>query len=151
MDFRGDAYAFFGCGQGGGAASGFIFRYNDTSHVQFTGYNYGNGSGSYKPILLDTDLVGRGQGIYVNFGGTGYANPAPLSTTEFAVRGRTSDSSQNVMQLRDSNNTDKFVVRNDGAIFTAGSQGWTGTVSCPSNPVGQRNLEFTNGILTNVY
>jgi hypothetical protein len=151
MDFRGDAYAFFGCGQGGGAASGFIFRYNDTSHVQFTGYNYGNGSGSYKPILLDTDLVGRGQGIYVNFGGTGYANPAPLSTTEFAVRGRTSDSSQNVMQLRDSNNTDKFVVRNDGAIFTDGSQGWTGTVAIPNNPPGSQNLEFKNGILVNVF
>jgi hypothetical protein len=151
MDFRGDAYAFFGCGQGGGAASGFIFRYNDTSHVQFTGYNYGNGAGSYKPILLDTDLVGRGQGIYVNFGGTGYANPAPLSTTEFAVRGRTSDSSENAMELRDSNNTEKFVVRNDGAITTNGNQGWSGTVSCPSNPVGQRNLEFTNGILTNVF
>ena len=151
MDFRGDAYAFFGCGQGGGAASGFIFRYNDTAHVQFTGYNYGNGAGSYKPILLDTDLVGRGQGIYVNFGGTGYANPAPLSTTEFAVRGRTSDATQNVMELRDSNNTEKFVVKNDGAIVTNGNMGWSGTVSFPSNPPGQQNLEFTNGILTNVF
>lgn len=151
MDFRGDAYAFFGCGQGGGSASGFIFRYNDTSHVQFTGYNYGNGSGSYKPILLDTDLVGRGQGIYVNFGGTGYANPAPLSTTEFAVRGRTSDATQNVMELRDSNNTEKFVVKNDGSIVTDGSTGWTGTVSIPNNPIGTQNLEFKNGILVNVF
>ena len=151
MDFRGDAYAFFGCGQGGGAASGFIFRYNDTAHVQFTGYNYGNGAGSYKPILLDTDLVGRGQGIYVNFGGTGYANPAPLGSTEFAVRGRTSDATENVMELRDSNNTEKFVVKNDGAIVTNGNMGWSGTVSFPSNPPGQQNLEFTNGILTNVF
>ena len=151
MDFRGDAYAFFGCGQGGGSASGFIFRYNDTAHVQFTGYNYGNGSGSYKPILLDTDLVGRGQGIYVNFGGTGYANPAPLSTTEFAVRGRTSDATQNVMELRDSNNTEKFVVKNDGSIVTDGSTGWTGTVGIPNNPPGSQNLEFKNGILINVF
>ena len=151
MDFRGDAYAFFGCGQGGGAASGFIFRYNDTSHVQFTGYNYGNGAGSYKPILLDTDLVGRGQGIYVNFGGTGYANPAPLSSTEFAVRGRTSDASQKVMQLHDSNNNEIFSVQNDGAVFTQGSQGWSGTVNFPTNAPGQQNLQFVNGILTNVF
>ena len=55
MDFRDNQYAFFGCGQGGGSASGFIFNYSNTSYTQFTGYNYGAGSGSYKPILMDTD------------------------------------------------------------------------------------------------
>ena len=44
MDFRNDTYAFFGCGQGGGSASGFIFNYSNTFATQFTGYNYGNGS-----------------------------------------------------------------------------------------------------------
>ena len=151
MDFRGDAYAFFGCGQGGGAASGFIFRYNDTSHVQFTGYNYGNGAGSYKPILLDTDLVGRSQGVYVNYGGTGYSYPAPISDAEFAVRGRTADATEKAARLDDSNGTEIFSVRNDGAVFTQGNQGWNGTVNFPTNAPGQQNLQFVNGILVNVF
>ena len=90
MDFRNSTYAFFGCGQGGGSASGFIFRYSDTNATQFTGYNYGNGtSPSYKPILMDSDVVGRNQGIYINYGSVGQTNPFP-SDTEFAVRGKAS-------------------------------------------------------------
>jgi hypothetical protein len=88
MDFRGGTYAFFGCGQGGGSASGFIFNYSNTNGTQFTGYNYNNGSSpSYKPILMDSDSVGRNQGIYINYGMPGFANPFP-SDTEFAVRGK---------------------------------------------------------------
>jgi hypothetical protein len=88
MDFRGATYAFFGAGQGGGSASGFIFNYSNTNGTQFTGYNYNNGSSpSYKPILMDTDGVGRNQGIYINYGITGQTNPFP-SDTEFAVRGK---------------------------------------------------------------
>lgn len=175
MDFRNDTYAFFGCGQGGGSASGFIFRYNDTFGVQFTGYNYDNGtSPSYKPILMDTDLVGRSQGVYINYGITGYTAPAPTTTTEFAVRGRGTstdytakfeDSSTNpLLYIKDNGNitvgtaTDngyKLDVDGDinanGDYYNNGTQGYTGNVTiqqpAPNPPI---TLEINGGIITNV-
>lgn len=175
MDFRNDSYAFFGCGQGGGSASGFIFRYNSTFGVQFTGYNYGNGSSpSYKPILMDTDLAGRSQGVYVNYGITGYTAPAPTSNTEFAVRGRGTstnytakfeDSSTNpLLYIKDNGNitigtsTDNgYKLDVNGDINTSGdyyhndTQGYTGNVTIqqpsPNPPI---TLEINGGIITNV-
>lgn len=172
MDFRNDAYAFFGCGQGGGSASGFIFRYNSTFGVQFTGYNYGNGtSPSYKPILMDTDLAGRSQGVYVNYGITGYTAPAPTTTAEFAVRGRGTsssftakfeDSSTNpLLYIKDNGNvmigtgTDsgyKLDVEGDtntnGDYYVNGTQGWSGTITINTNP--QVSITVEGGIITNV-
>ena len=172
MDFRNDAYAFFGCGQGGGSASGFIFRYNSTFGVQFTGYNYGNGSSpSYKPILMDTDLAGRSQGVYINYGITGYTAPAPTTTAEFAVRGRGTssnytakfeDSSTNpLLYIKDNGNvtvgtaTDsgyKFDVEGNtntnGDYYVNGNQGWSGTINIPTNPPISITVE--GGIITNV-
>ena len=151
MDFRGDAYAFFGCGQGGGAASGFIFRYNDTNATQFTGYNYGNGSGAYKPILIDTDMVGRAAGVYINHGAPGYANQAPISDTEFSVRGRSSGTSNYTARFRDVDNNDLFAIRDDGALETQGSLGYTGNVVINQpTPLPQITLEIKNGLIINV-
>ena len=149
MDFRDNQYAFFGCGQGGGSASGFIFNYSNTSYTQFAGYNYGAGSGSYKPILMDTDGGGRNQGIFVNFGVS--TNTPPNSDTEFAVRGRTSDATTYIARFRNSGNTDSFAIRADGALFVGGSQGYTGTVNFPMNPPGQQNIDIVNGMIVNVF
>jgi hypothetical protein len=114
MDFRGATYAFFGAGQGGGSASGFIFNYGNTNGTQFTGYNYGNGSSpSYKPILMDTDSVGRNQGIYINYGITGQTNPFPTDT-EFAVRGR---ASTYVVKFDSSTVSPLLYVREDGNVL----------------------------------
>ena len=174
MDFRNDVYAFFGCGQGGGSASGFIFRYSSTFATQFTGYNYGNGSTpSYKPICMDADSVGRGQGIYVNYGVSGFANPAPTSDTEFAVRGRGSstqftakfeDSSTNpLLYIKDngnvmigdsSDNGYKLDVNGDvnanGDFYNNGTQGWTGTITIDQSPNPAIAIEVNGGIITNV-
>ena len=138
MDFRNSTYAFFGCGQGGGSASGFIFPYNNTTYTQFCGYNYGNGtSPSYKPILLDTDVAGRGQGIFINFGVT--TNTPPNSDTEFGVRGRTSNSSSFILRHRDSNNNDKLTLRADGLLTTTGSMTASGALG--------RGVHFNNTIV----
>lgn len=148
MDFRNATYAFFGCGQGGGSNSGFIFNYSNTSYTQFAGYNYGAGSGAYKPILMDTDIAGRGQGIFVNFG-TSTLLP-PNSDTEFAVLGRTSDATTYISRYRNSSNTDKFAVRADGALFTNTLQGYSGTLSIPTNPPGSNTITITNGLITSI-
>jgi len=148
MDFRNATYAFFGCGQGGGSNSGFIFNYSNTSYTQFSGYNYGAGAGSYKPILMDTDTGGRNQGIFVNFGVT--TNTPPNSDTEFGVLGRTSDSTTYISRFRDSGNTDKFAIRADGALFTNTLQGYSGTLNIPTNPPGSTNITITNGLITNI-
>ena len=148
MDFRNATYAFFGCGQGGGSNSGFIFNYSNTSYTQFSGYNYGAGAGSYKPILMDTDTGGRNQGIFVNFGVT--TNTPPNSDTEFGVLGRTSDSTTYISRFRNSGNTDKFAIRADGALFTNTLQGYSGTLSIPTNPPGSTNITITNGLITNI-
>ncbi len=172
MDFRNDAYAFFGCGQGGGSASGFIFRYNSTFGVQFTGYNYGNGtSPSYKPILMDTDLAGRSQGVYVNYGITGYTAPAPTTTAEFAVRGRGTSSSftakfedsatNPLLYIKDNGNvmigtgTDSGYkldvegnTNTNGDYYVNGNQGWSGTININTNPPVAITVE--GGIITNV-
>lgn len=147
MDFRNATYAFFGCGQGGGSNSGFIFNYSNTSYTQFCGYNYGAGSGSYKPILMDTDAGGRNQGIFVNFGVS--TNTPPNSDTEFGVRGRTSDTTTYITRYRDSNNTDKFAIRADGALFTNTLQGYSGSVAV-TTPTGTKTITITNGLITNV-
>jgi len=172
MDFRNDAYAFFGCGQGGGDASGFIFRYNSTFGVQFTGYNYGNGSSpSYKPILMDTDLAGRSQGVYINYGITGYTAPAPTSNTEFAVRGR-GTSSNYTAKFEDSSTNPLLYIKDNGNVTVGtatdsgykldvegntntngdyhvnGNQGWSGTITIPVNPPIDITVE--GGIITNV-
>jgi hypothetical protein len=147
MDFRNATYAFFGCGQGGGSNSGFIFNYSNTSYTQFSGYNYGAGSGAYKPILMDTDIAGRGQGIFVNFG-TATLLP-PNSDTEFAVRGRTDDTTTYISRFRNSSNTDKFAVRADGALFTNTLQGFSGSVAV-TTPTGTKTFTITNGLITNV-
>lgn len=175
MDFRNDSYAFFGCGQGGGSASGFIFRYNSTFGVQFTGYNYGNGSSpSYKPILMDTDLAGRSQGVYINYGITGYTAPAPTSDTEFGVRGR-GTSTQYTAKFEDSSTNPLLYIKDNGNItigtstdngykldvdgdtntngdyYHNGTQGYTGNVTIqqpsPNPPI---TLEINGGIITNV-
>lgn len=148
MDFRNATYAFFGCGQGGGSNSGFIFNYSNTSYTQFAGYNYGAGSGAYKPILMDTDTGGRNQGIFVNFG-TVTLTP-PNSDTEFAVRGRTSDDTTYISRFRNSTNLDKFEIRADGALFTNTLQGYSGTLSIPGNPSGSTTITITNGLITNI-
>jgi len=148
MDFRDNQYAFFGCGQGGGSATGFIFNYSNTSYCQFSGYNYGAGAGAYKPILLDTDIVGRGNGVFVNFGVS--TNPPPDSDTEFGVRGRTADSSTFIARFRESGNTDRFEIRADGALFTNTLQGYSGTLSIPTNPPGSNTITITNGLITNI-
>ena len=175
MDFRNATYAFFGCGQGGGSASGFIFRYDSTFATQFTGYNYGNGSSpSYKPICMDADSVGRGQGIYVNYGVSGFANPAPTSDTEFAVRGRGSstqftakfeDSSTNpLLYIKDNGNVMigdsadngykldvNGVLNANGDFYYNGTQGWTGTITIlQSPPASTISIEVNGGIITNV-
>jgi hypothetical protein len=148
MDFRNATYAFFGCGQGGGSNSGFIFRYDNTSYVQFTGYNYGAGSGAYKPILMDTDVVGRGQGIFINFGVS--TNPPPNSDTEFAVRGRGAGGATYAARFRDSSNNDVFAIKDDGQLETLGITGYTGTLSIPTNPPGSNTITITNGLITNI-
>lgn len=174
MDFRNDSYAFFGCGQGGGSASGFIFRYNSTFGVQFTGYNYGNGtSPSYKPILMDTDLAGRSQGVYINYGITGYTAPAPTSDTEFAVRGRGTgsnytakfeDSSTNpLLYIKDNGNvmvgssTDNGYkldvegnTNTNGDYYVNGNQGWSGTITIDQSPNPPIDITVEGGIITNV-
>jgi hypothetical protein len=121
MDFRND-FAFFGCGQGGGNATGFLFRMNDPNYVQFAGYNYGFGSGAYKPILLDTDLGGRNNGVFVNFGPT--APQLPPASTEFAVRGITDDSTTYIARFRNNSNADRVAIRADGNVLIG-----TGTMS----------------------
>ena len=121
MDFRND-FAFFGCGQGGGNATGFLFRMNDPNYVQFAGYNYGFGSGAYKPILMDTDLGGRNNGVFVNFGPT--APQLPPASTEFAVRGITDDSTTYIARFRNNSNADRFAIRADGNVLIG-----TGTMS----------------------
>ena len=148
MDFRDSTYAFFGCGQGGGSATGFIFNYSNTSYCQFSGYNYGAGAGAYKPILLDTDIVGRGNGVFVNFGVS--TNPPPDSDTEFGVRGRTADTTSFIARFRNSSNTDMFEIRADGALFTNTLQGYSGTLSIPGNPPGSTTITITNGLITNI-
>lgn len=148
MDFRDSTYAFFGCGQGGGSATGFIFNYSNTSYCQFSGYNYGAGAGAYKPILLDTDIVGRGNGVFVNFGVS--TNPPPNSDTEFGVRGRTSDTTSFIARFRNSSNTDMFEIRADGALFTDSQQGYSGTLTIPTNPPGSTTITITNGLITNI-
>ena len=174
MDFRNDAYAFFGCGQGGGSASGFIFRYNSTFGVQFTGYNYGNGtSPSYKPILMDTDLAGRSQGVYVNYGITGYTAPAPTTTAEFAVRGRGTsssftakfeDSSTNpLLYIKDNGNvmigtgTDSGYkldvegnTNTNGDYYVNNNQGWSGNIVIDQSPNPAITITVEGGIITNV-
>jgi hypothetical protein len=116
MDFRNDTYAFFGCGQGGGSASGFIFRYNSPGATQFAGYNYGNGtSPSYQPIYLDTDSSGRGEGIFIN-----YASGSAPGSTEFAVRGTGTTSSTFTAKFQDSNSTDVFTILDNGDVRAAG-------------------------------
>ena len=121
MDFRND-YAFFGCGQGAGNATGFLFRMNDANYVQFVGYNYGFGSGAYKPILLDTDLGGRNNGVFVNFGPT--SPQLPPASTEFAVRGITSDNTTYIARFRSNANADMVAIRADGNVLVG-----TGTMS----------------------
>lgn len=148
MDFRDSTYAFFGCGQGGGSATGFIFNYSNTSYCQFSGYNYGAGAGAYKPILLDTDIVGRGNGVFVNFGVS--TNPPPNSDTEFGVRGRTSDTMSFIARFRNSSNTDMFAIRADGALYTDSQQGYSGTLTIPGNPPGSTTITITNGLITNI-
>lgn len=148
MDFRDSTYAFFGCGQGGGSATGFIFNYSNTSYCQFSGYNYGAGAGAYKPILLDTDIVGRGNGVFVNFGVS--TNPPPNSDTEFGVRGRTADTTSFIARFRNSSNTDMFAIRADGALYTDSQQGYSGTLSIPGNPPGSTTITITNGLITNI-
>jgi hypothetical protein len=113
MDFRNNTYAFFGCGQGGGSASGFIFKYTDTNYTQFSGYNYGAGAGSYKPILLDTDDIGRSNGIFVNYSTT--VNTPP-SATEFAVRGQGTTLSTFTAKFQNNSLGDILTIRDDGNI-----------------------------------
>jgi hypothetical protein len=116
MDFRNATYAFFGCGQGGGSASGFIFRYDNPSAVQFCGYNYGAGAGSYKPILMDTDIGGRNQGIFVNYS----ASQQPAST-EFGVKGQGATSATFTAKFQNSNLGDILTIRDDGNVTITGS------------------------------
>ncbi len=175
MDFRNSTYAFFGCGQGGGSASGFIFNWGSTFATQFTGYNYGNGSSpSYKPICMDADSVGRSQGIYVNYGVSGFANPAPTSDTEFAVRGR-GTSSQFTAKFEDSSTNPLLYVKDNGNCmigdsadngykldvngdlnangdyYVNGTQGYTGTITIDQSPNPAINIEVQGGIITNVF
>ena len=122
---------------------------------------------------MDTDAVGRGQGIYVNYGVSGFANPAPTSDTEFAVRGRGSstqftakfeDSSTNPLlyikdngnvMIGDSNdNGYKLDVNGDinanGDFYNNGTQGWTGTITIDQSPNPAIAIEVNGGIITNV-
>jgi hypothetical protein len=130
MDFRNNTYAFFGCGQGGGSASGFIFRYTDTNYTQFVGYNYGGGSGAYKPILLDTDVGGRNKGIFVNYDTT--VNTPPAST-EFAVRGQGATSATFTAKFQNSGLNDILTIRDDGNVRVTGSLTVTGSVLASGN------------------
>lgn len=174
MDFRNDTYAFFGCGQGGGDASGFIFKYTSTFATQFTGYNYGNGtSPSYKPICMDTDSAGRGQGIYVNYGVSGFTAPAPTSDAEFAVRGR-GTSTQFTAKFEDSSTNPLLYIKDNGNImvgtatdsgykldvegntntngdyYVNNNQGWSGTITIDQSPNPAIDITVEGGIITNV-
>jgi hypothetical protein len=145
MDFRDNQYAFFGCGQGGGSATGFIFNYSNVAACQFSGYNYGGGSGAYKPILLDTDIVGRSNGVYVNFSPSTYP-----STSEFGVRAKGDTTSDYIGIFKNNSSVDKFAIRADGALFTNTLQGYSGTLSIPGNPPGSNTITITNGLITNI-
>ena len=124
MDFRNATYAFFGCGQGAGAASGFIFNYSNTSAVQFCGYNYGNGSGAYKPILMDTDIGGRNNGIFINYS----ASQQPAST-EFGVKGQGATSATFTAKFQNSGLNDILTIRDDGNVRVTGSLTITGSTT----------------------
>jgi hypothetical protein len=113
MDFRDGTYAFFGCGQTGGSASGFIFPYNNTSYTQFAGYNYGAGSGAYKSILMDTDSVSRDKGVFVGYD---VSTNTPPSSTEFAVRGTGTTSATYCAQFVDDSRTSILIIRNDKRV-----------------------------------
>jgi hypothetical protein len=126
MDFRNNTYAFFGCGQGGGSASGFIFKYTNADYTQFSGYNYGAGAGSYKPILLDTDDVGRSNGIFVNYSTT---TNTPPSSTEFAVRGQGTTSSTFTAKFQNNSLGDILTIRDDGNVTVTGKSALNGQVS----------------------
>ena len=137
MDFRNNTYAFFGCGQGGGSASGFIFRYTDTNYTQFVGYNYGGGSGAYKPILLDTDVGGRNKGIFVNYDTT--VNTPPAST-EFAVRGQGATSATFTAKFQNSGLNDVLTIRDDGNVRVTGSLTVTGSINSTSDITAANNI-----------
>jgi hypothetical protein len=137
MDFRNNTYAFFGCGQGGGSASGFIFRYTDTNYTQFVGYNYGAGSGAYKPILLDTDVGGRNKGIFVNYDTT--INTPPAST-EFAVRGQGATSATFTAKFQNSGLNDVLTIRDDGNVRVTGSLTVTGSINSTSDITAANNI-----------
>jgi len=115
MDFRDGTYAFFGCGQTGGSASGFIFNWQgSTTYTQFTGYNYGNGSSpSYNPLLLDTDAAGRDQGVFVGYDVTTNTPPA---STEFAVRGTGTTSATYSAQFVNDSRSIIMAIRNDRRV-----------------------------------
>ena len=116
MDFRNETYAFFGCGQGAGNASGFIFRWRSPGYTQLTGYTYGNGSSpSYQPIYFDTDQIGRGQGIYIN-----YTTGSAPASTEFAVKGIGTTSATFTAKFQNSSLTDVFTIQDNGDVRATG-------------------------------
>jgi len=137
MDFRDGTYAFFGCGQTGGSASGFIFQWEgSTTYTQFAGYNYGNGSSpSYNPLLLDTDTAGRDQGVFVGYDVTGNTPPA---STEFAVRGTGTTSATYCAQFVTDNRSIIMAIRNDKRVGL-------GTTT-PSYPLHVAFVESGNSI-----
>ena len=164
MDLRNETYAFIGCGQGAGNASGFISRWRSLGYTQLTGYNYGNGSSpSYQPIYFDTDQIGRDQGIYIN-----YTTGSAPASTEFAVKGRGTTSATSTAKFQNSSLTDVFSIQDDGELRinttnyanngvltnNAGTiaevVGFTGVVTIIGNPP-PNNLDFQNGILVNVF
>jgi hypothetical protein len=98
---------------------------------------------------MDTDVVGRGQGIFINFGVS--SNTPPNSNTEFAVRGRGATAGTYTARFRDSSNNDLFAIRDDGNLEISGIVGYTGTLTIPSNPPGMQNIDIQSGIIVNVF
>jgi hypothetical protein len=113
IDSRNAGFLMIGAGQIAGSASGLILRYDSTSYAQMAGYNYGNGSGAYKSILLDTDTAGRDKGVFVNFGTVSNTPPA---STEFAVRGQGTTPSTSTAKFLNSNNEIILSVNDDKNI-----------------------------------
>jgi hypothetical protein len=110
-DFRNNNFLILGAGQSGGEASGIVLRYNNTAGPQLSGYNFGNGSASYKPIFLDVDSVGRNQGIFTN-----YSSSTQPASTEFAVKGQGSTSSTYTAKFQNSSFSNTLVIRDDGNV-----------------------------------
>jgi len=127
MDVRNNGFMMLGTGQIAGTSSGLILRYDASASVQIAGYNYGNGVGSYKPILLDVDTAGRNQGIFVN-----YSQSTQPSSTEFAVKGQGTTSTTFTAKFQNNSFNDIVSIRDDGYVIFSGSLSVGSITSTPS-------------------